>query len=177
MKRKNIKKTIQEYFFINPTGKLWVRELERTLHLPLPSVIRYCRELEKEGILKTIKTGNVTFYTADRTNTRYLLEKKLFNIRQIHHSGILDYLRQTMSNPIIIIFGSYAQGEDIESSDIDLYIETPSPKKINLEKFEKILKRKIQVFKYNNIHSIPNKHLANNVINGIILNNHIRVFT
>ena len=78
-----------------------------------------------------------------------------------------------LSNPAIIVFGSYAKGEDVENSDIDLYIETPSKKEIKLEKFGKILKRKIQIFFYKNIHEIKNIDLANNIINGIILNGFI----
>ena len=176
MKRKDIKETIKEYFFIYPTSKLRVREIERTLKLPLPSVIRYCKEYEQEGILKTLKTGNVIFYTADSANEVYLLEKRLFNIKQIHNSGLLNHIKETLNNPVIILFGSYAKGEDTENSDIDLYIETPSKKSINLEKFEKILQRKIQIFKYDNITKIQNIHLANNIINGITLNNYMEVF-
>ena len=61
MKRRNIniKEQIRKHFFINPLAKLRVRGVERTLKLPLPSVIKYCKELEEEGILTTIKTGNV----------------------------------------------------------------------------------------------------------------------
>lgn len=176
MIRKNIKGTIEEYFFMNPTAKLRVRQIEKTLKLPLPSVIRYCKELEKEGILKTIKTGNIIFYAANRISETYLLEKKLFNIKQIHHSDLLDYIKESLNNPVIILFGSYEKGEDTENSDIDLYVETPSKKSINLEKFEKILQRKIQVFRHDNIKKISNNHLANNIINGITLNSHIEVF-
>ncbi|MCK4555031.1 MAG: nucleotidyltransferase domain-containing protein [Candidatus Aenigmarchaeota archaeon] len=176
MIRKNIKEAIKEYFFMNPTAKLRVREVERTLKLSLPSVIRYCKELEQEGILKTIKTGNIVFYTADKTNGDYLLEKRLFNIKQIHHSGLLDYIKETLSNPVIVLFGSYANGEDTGNSDLDLYIGTPSKKSINLEKFEKLIQRKIHVFKYDDIKKIQNNHLANNIINGITLNNYLEVF-
>ena len=75
-----------------------------------------------------------------------------------------------------ILFGSYAKGEDLENSDIDLYIETPSKKGVHLEKFEKLLQRKIQIFCHKNINGITNLHLANNVLNGIILNNYLEVF-
>jgi hypothetical protein len=52
MKRKNIniKEKIKDHFFMNPTLRIRVRQLEKALKLPLPSVIRYCRELQKEGI-------------------------------------------------------------------------------------------------------------------------------
>ncbi len=177
MIKKNIKEKIKEYFFLNPTSKLRVRQIEKTLKLPLPSVIRYCKELMNERILTTNKTGNIIFYTANRTNEEFLLEKKLFNIRQVYKSGLIDYLKKKLSNPIIVLFGSYAKGEDIETSDIDLYIETPSKKEINVEKFEKILKREIQIFKHKDIHEIKNKELADNIINGIVLNGFIEVLS
>lgn len=173
---KDIKQTIKEYFFINPNSKLRVREIERMLKLPLPSVIRYCRELEKESILATVKIGSVNFYTADRSSEKYILEKRLFNIKNIYESGLIEYLKYELSNPSIVIFGSFEKGEDTEESDIDMYVETPSNKKIALGKFEKLLKRKIQVFRNKNLKEIPNPHLANNIINGITLNNYLEVF-
>ena len=68
MKLKNIKTIIQKYFFLNPTAKLRVREIERTLKLPLPSVIRYCKELEMEGIVKIARTGNVIFSSRQKAS-------------------------------------------------------------------------------------------------------------
>lgn len=176
MIKKDIKGRISAYFFTNPTAKLRVRQIEKTLKLPLPSVIRYCKELEEESVLKVIKIGNVVFYTANRSSVNFLLEKKLFNIRQLYDSGIVDYLRIELHNPVIVIFGSYAKGEDIEDSDIDLYIETAVRKSLDLGKFEKIIKRKIQVFIYKDINKVTNFHLANNIINGIVLNGFIEVF-
>lgn len=176
MIRKNIRQEIIEYFFLNPTAKLRVREIERTLKLPLPSVIRYCKELEKEDILSTIKTGSVSFYTANRMSEKYLLEKKFFNIKRLYESGIIEYLKIELSNPAVVLFGSFARGEDTEESDIDLYVETPSNKELYLEKFEKILKRKIQALKHKNLHEIQNIHLSNNIVNGILLNGFVEVF-
>lgn len=176
MRNKDIKQTIKEYFFTNPTAKIRVRGLERTLKLPLPSVIRYCKELEKGSILMITKTENVVFYTANLTGEKYLLEKKLHNIKKIYESGIIEYLKVELSNPVIILFGSFSKGEDIESSDIDLYVETQSNKKLNFDKFKKILQREIQMLIHKKISEITNTHLANNIINGIILNNYIEVF-
>ena len=176
MIRKNIKEIIREYFFVNPSAKLRVRQIEKTLKLPLPSVIRYCSELKNEGLLTTTKIGNVIFYVANRINNNFILEKKLFNIKQVCEAGLIDYLKKELSNPVLILFGSYAKGEDTENSDIDLYIETSSKEGINLNKFEKILNRKIQVLRHKSIKEVKNKHLANNIINGVILNGFIEVF-
>lgn len=178
MKIKNIKELIKKFYFINPTAKLRFREIERKLNLPLPSVIRYCKELQINGILTQLQIGDVIFYIANRENETYKIEKKLFNIHSLYESGLINFLKMELSNPLIIVFGSYSKGEDIENSDIDLYIETLSKKEIEsqLEKFEKILNRKIQIFRYKKLNEIKNPHLKNNIINGIILNNYIEVF-
>lgn len=176
MKRKDIKTVVKEFFFVNPTAKLRVRELERKLKIPLPSVIRYCKELEAEGILTSIKTGSVVFHCADRSNPAYILEKRLFNIKSLYVSGLIEKLRTELSNPPVILFGSYAKGEDIEKSDIDLYIETQSKSLIDLASFEKRLNRKIQLFRHRKLDEIGNSLLKNNIINGIVLNNQVEVF-
>ncbi len=175
MRRKDIKLRIKEYFFINPGAQMRVRQIEKVLSLPLPSVIRYCKELEKEEILKIVKTGNVVFYTADRSSETFVLEKKLFNIKQLYDLGLVDYLKRELHNPTIIVFGSYSKGEDIENSDIDLYIES-TKKIVNMDKFEKILKRKLSVFVHKDIREVKNPHLANNILNGIVLNGYMGVF-
>ncbi len=177
MRTKSIKRIIKDHFFINPLSKLRVREIEKTLKLPLPSVIRYCKELQTEGILTTIKIGTVVFYTGNKADNNFILEKKLYNIKSVYDSGLIDFLKVELSNPVVILFGSYSKGEDIERSDIDLYLETPSKKEVSVEKFEKTLKRKIQFFRCKNISEIKNNELADNIINGIVLNGFIEVFS
>ena len=177
MRTYNIKNKIMWHFFENPTLKLRVRQIERELKLPLPSVIRYCRELVKEQILKKEDTYGISTYSNDRNSKKCLVKKMLFNINSLFESGLIDYLINEYSNPVIVLFGSYSKGEDIENSDIDIYIETPKMHRFDLQKFEKILKRKIQIFNHRNIKEVSNLHLSNNIINGITLNNFIEVFT
>lgn len=176
MIRKDIKTKIKEYYFLNPTMKLWIRQIERDLKLPLPSVIRYTKELEKEGILKSTIAPGMTLYSADRASSHFLLEKKLYNLRSLFSSGLVDFLVQELSNPTIVLFGSYARGEDVEKSDIDIYIESAKMEMPSLAKFEKKLQRKVQVFKYKDISKVENKELANNIINGVTINGFLEVF-
>ena len=177
MKTYNIKDKIKVHFFMNPTAKLRVRQIERELRLPLPSVIRYCKELEGEEILKKETISGVSTYLADRASKKFLIAKRLFNIKSIFESGLIEHIVKEYFNPIIVLFGSYSKGEDIEDSDIDLYVETPKKHEFNLQKFEEILSRRIQVFNYRKIREVPNHHLSNNIINGITLNNFLEVFT
>lgn len=176
MNTKNIKVRLKEYFFLNPTTKLRVRQIEREADIPLHSAIRYTKELEKEGILKSSSIADVTLYSADRVSPHFLLEKKLYNIRSLFSSGLADFLVQELSNPTIAVFGSYSKGEDVEGSDIDIYIESSKKEIKSLEHFEKKLQRKIQIFQDKKISLIKNKELANNIINGVVLNGFVEVF-
>ncbi len=175
MKRKDVKLKIMYYFFENPTQKLRTRQIERSVIVALPSVIQYTKKLIEEEIIKKEQIAGVVVFSANRTSKKYLLEKKFNNIRKVIGSGLVEYLVTQLSNPIIILFGSFSRGEDIETSDIDLYVETPSTQKINLRIFEKKLHKDIQLFTHKNIHQIKNKELANNIINGITLNGFIEV--
>tara|TARA_Y100000034_G_scaffold32032_1_gene39183 strand:+ start:490 stop:1014 length:525 start_codon:yes stop_codon:yes gene_type:complete len=173
MYQKDIKTKLKQYFFLNPTKKLRVRQIEREVKIPLPSVTRYVKELIKENFLKKETITNIIAYSADRTSETYLLEKKLFNIKQLQ--SLKNYLKQELSNPTIIVFGSFARGEDVEISDIDIYVETSLKKQPILNNFEQQLQRTIQLFLSKSIHDITNKELANNIINGITLNGFMEV--
>jgi len=76
MKTNNIKGKIKQYFFLNPTIKLRVRQIERIVKVPLPSVIRYTKELEKESILISSEIANIRVFLANRASKQFLLEKR-----------------------------------------------------------------------------------------------------
>ncbi len=173
---KNIKTKIEEYFLLNPTSRLRARQVERELKVPFPSVVRYLKELQQENILQKTIIADVTLFSANRNSSEYLFKKKAFNLLHLKESKLITHLIQTLSNPTIILFGSYARGEDIESSDIDLYIETESKIKLNFTKFEKKLQRRIQIIRYKRIKQVSNKDLANNIVNGVPLNGFLEVF-
>ena len=175
MRTKDIKTKLKDHFLLNPTSRLRVRQIERELKAPLPSVIRYTKELEQEGMVQRIVIAKVTFFAANRTSAVFLQEKRLFNLRSLYRSGLIEFLIQEYSNPTIVLFGSYARGEDIESSDIDLYVESSKISKIDLTSFEKKLHRKIELFVHKKISFIKNKELVNTIINGITLHGFLEV--
>jgi predicted nucleotidyltransferase len=172
MIKKSIKEKIKDYFFQNPTAKLRVRHIERKVRVPLPSAIKYSKELVKEGILKKEVVANVVLYSANRNSERYKFDKKRYNVVLVQ--GLVEFLKEKYHNPVIIVFGSYSKGEDVEESDIDIYIESPRKKVEDVSKFEN--SRNIQLFVHKGIHEIKNKELQNNIINGVILNGFIEVF-
>lgn len=176
MIKKSIKTKIKQYFFRNPTQKLRVRQIERKVKVSLPSAISQTQELVKQRILKKINISNIVLFSADRTSEKYLLEKKLFNIKELYDSGLVERLKELYGqNSVFIIFGSYSRGEDIEDSDIDIYIQSKKNKD-NLSEFEDKLNRKIQLFIHENLKKIKNKELINNILNGIIINGYLEVY-
>jgi len=170
------KVAIEEYFYQNPTIKLRIRQIEREINVPLPSAIRYAKELEKERKLQSQVISGIKVYFANRVAKEYLFSKLLFNLKQLRQSGLLDLLIKELNNPVIIVFGSYSIGEDIETSDIDLYIETVSKKKLNLKNYEIKLQRKIQLFIFKDLMIVQSQELRNSIINGFVLNGFLEVF-
>ena len=75
---------------------------------------------------------------------------------------------------VIILFGSYCRGEDIEESDIDIFIESKK-QEINLDRFERALKRKIEIHFNDNFNNYP-KELKNNILNGCVLYGYLEAF-
>lgn len=174
--RKSIKERIKEHFFKDPNIRLRVRQIEREVDVPLPSAIKYAKELENEGILIREIIGNVTFYTTDYNSPKYRIEKTLHNIRSLHECGLIEHIKEECFNPTIILFGSYSRGEDIISSDIDIFVETKTKIGKTIKKFEKKLHREVQLFEHKSIRDIKNKHLINNILNGLTLSGQIEVF-
>ncbi|MCD6464256.1 nucleotidyltransferase domain-containing protein [Candidatus Woesearchaeota archaeon] len=75
---------------------------------------------------------------------------------------------------MIVLFGSCARGEDIETSDIDLFVQAKE-KALSLTKYENLLNRKISLFFKQNFLKLSNE-LKNNIINGIVLKGYLKVF-
>jgi len=66
--------------------------------------------LENEDILSSVRVGNVEFYTSSKSE-KFFFEKKLFNLRGVFESGLIEYLKFNLHNPTIVLFRSYAKGK------------------------------------------------------------------
>jgi len=89
-------------------------------------------------------------------------------------SGLSDFLLNNLPGTTIILFGSYSKGEDIFNSDIDIAVVGRKEKILQLDKYEKILNRTIHLLFFDSWKRI-NKHLRNNILNGIILHGNIEI--
>ena len=169
---------ILAYFFEEPEKEFYVRELAKTLKKSPTTISKYMNELKKEGILVSEEKYGHLFFRANSSSKLFLEIKKHYNLMKIRNSGLIEHINEKFNYPsAIILFGSFAKGENNLNSDIDLLIITSSKKEFNLEKFEKKLNHKIQIFVYSQkeIQNMKNKELLNSFINGIILEGYMEV--
>lgn len=146
---------ILRIIYENPNKNLTVREIEKITKIPKTTISDYLRIMRKEGILNE---GSLIFK----------IKKINYFIEEIVSSGLIEYLINELNPSCIILFGSFRKGESDIKSDIDLFIETPLKKSVDVSKYEKKLKHKISLFTEKNIKDLPN-NLFNNVVNGIKL--------
>lgn len=155
-------------FFDNPSREFHLRELSRLLNLSMPTIVSTTNILAKEGLIIKSKSKFITRVTGNRENINFIRRKRLYNLEKVYSSDVIDYVSNIYNHPKnIILFGSFSRGDDTEKSDIDIAITTNKKLNLDLSKYEKALKRGI------NIHETDIKKISEefkaNLANGIIL--------
>jgi len=178
MLQKSTTDKIAADFFMHPNKQFYLIELSRRnkiAHTVVTTAIKML--LENKLILQNIeKRGKRKFpiYYANLNAKEYRKEKKIYNFSLILRSGIIEFLEEQLSPKTIILFGSFQKGEDIETSDIDLFAQC-SAEKIDISSFEQKIGRKIELH-FNKKFSTYPKELKNNIANGIVLSGFLEVF-
>jgi predicted nucleotidyltransferase len=151
---------VLELFYENPNKSFTIRDVAKSTKMPKTTAHRILEQLKKQGLItRDNKAKNNLLFKTKKIN--YYTEKLV-------SSGLIEELIHKLNPSCIIIFGSVRKGESVKESDIDIFVESSIKKLPNLQKYEKKLKHKIQLFIETNINNLqPN--LFNNVINGIKL--------
>lgn len=162
---------ILKVLFNKPMYKFHIRELARETNLNPNTIINLTNQLEKKGIIKKKKHKHLVEISLNLDNSITTQKRKLFNLSEIHNSGLIDFLVKSYSPKSITLIGSYARGEDTEKSDIDIVVDSLKKEVLTLSKFERALGRKIHLL------LLPkeiSEEFFNNLINGIVLYGAIR---
>lgn len=157
-----------------PRKNFQMRELSRIVKIAQPSVINHLKALVKENLVIKEKKGIYPTFRANREDETFKIYKKMDLLLRLKQTGLLDSIQDSCMPNVIILFGSAAKGEDIEESDLDIFVQSPQ-KKLALEKYEKLLNRKTALFFEENFSKLS-KELKNNILNGIILRGYIKIF-
>lgn len=165
---------VLQEFFDFPRKNFQMRELSRRARLAQPSVINHLKALQKGGMILKEEKGIYATFRANRESEDFKLLKKQNLLWRIHKCGIISVLDEKLKPNSMILFGSASRGEDTETSDIDIFVQTKE-KEMNLKKYERILNRKISLFfepEFGNL----GKELKNNIINGTVIYGYLKVF-
>lgn len=153
-------------FFKEPTEVHFIKEVSRKINLAPTSVRNHIIELKKTGFIVEKKALPFSGLVANRESREFIFYKRLYNIHSLKE--VIDLIRQEHYPALMLLFGSYSRGEDIETSDIDILILTKNKKSIDLKRFEKELGRKINLLVLDNSNKID-KGVLKNMKGGIVL--------
>ncbi|HIH32048.1 TPA: hypothetical protein HA235_05045 [Candidatus Woesearchaeota archaeon] len=170
LKLTTLQNEILRLMFINAGNPLNAHTIAQFLKVSQPAISKALPLLEKESLVtinKDMRSKRLSI-ELNTENHQILWLKRTDNLKQIYESGLLQFFYDKLPQATIILFGSYANGEDTIQSDIDLAAIGTKYKEFDLRKFEQMLERKIIINNYESFEKID-KHLKNNILNGIIL--------
>ncbi len=175
---------IQEYsrwkvlsiFFDDPNPKegFTIRWIAKQIKLAPTSVKVHLDALVGEGFVRKEEGRIYETYWPNREKLVFRFYKKIDMQMRLEETKVLEAIWEECSPQAIILFGSAARGEDDQMSDVDLFV-LAKERKLQVERYERLLKRKIQLHFSDNIQKLP-KELRNNIMNGTILKGYIKVF-
>jgi len=167
---------VVELMFNYPNRTFHIRELAKETRFSTTAIVKAVNDLKRFRIIKVEKTNLTTNVKADLESEVCRFYKLVSNLYRLERYGLIWVLKETYKPEAISIFGSFAKGEDIEESDIDILIITSKKVYTNnyIDEWERIFKRKI------NLHILPSlekssSEFKNAVANGIILYGYLKV--
>ena len=157
--------------------EIYGRNIVNKVALSQKAIALTLDELEKEGILKSRKQGNIKYFklnisnpnTKDLLSSVEMLNKTIFfnKNKKLHSLFKKD-------DRIIGVFGSYAKGTETKSSDIDLFIIGDKLKN-DYDKKGELFELKIRIKYFPEMKFIELIKDKNNLCKEII-ENHITIF-
>lgn len=157
---------VLEIFFIEPTTIHFVKEISKRINLAPTSVRNHIKDLLKQGLIARKKAKPFDGLIANRENEDFIFYKRVYNLYSLKE--LSSFLVTKYYPKVLVIFGSYSTGEDVEDSDIDLFILSNIKKETDLNNFEKKLKRKVNILILNDLNELD-KNLLKKIWNGIVL--------
>lgn len=147
-----------------------LRELARICGLSPAGTLKILKQLVSEKLAVREKDA----YQANVDNKGFISIKRALNLHAVLASGLVEFMREKIDFEALVLFGSYARGEDNENSDIDLLVVSKHKKELDLSKFSKPLKKPITLHILDL--TTAKKEFKNNIINGIVLDGYLRLF-
>lgn len=149
-----VRKEIFRIYYTNPNKEYYLRELERTLGIPVSMIQRELRNLEKAGVFVHRKQGNLMYYYLNK-NYPLFDEFKSIISKTIGVRGLIkETLKRLGGFKVAFLYGSFAKNEEKAESDIDLFLVGRVDERrlvMEINRLEKILKREINYTIYSSV--------------------------
>ncbi len=140
--------TILNFFLENPYNSYYLRESARLLHMDPMTIKRALSLLVSDELLIQTKEKNQILYKANLNNPACRYLKISYNLAWLQKKKLSEYLINHMhSTTSILLFGSYAKGENDAESDIDILVITLS-KQPPTTALSTILKRDVNLITF-----------------------------
>lgn len=142
--RTYVKWKILAHFLANPNTSFHIKQLARILNVSPASVSNAVKLFEKDGLLSKEEKGLAHIYRLDSDNSVIAPLKKAYGIAFVLSSKPKEKFLGIEPNIFsLALFGSYAEGNFDEKSDIDFLILTGSGKEMFI-KAAKILEELLE---------------------------------
>jgi len=159
-------------FFGDNYRRINVREYARIMKTSPPTASKLLEGFNREGILKREKDRNYIFYCANSESGLFVDLSRIYWKLAFESSGLVKLFEDAFLSPVVVLFGSLSKAEAKKDSDIDIAVFTKTKKALDLRPFEKKLKRKIQLFVFEEPDMVKNKELLKNILGGYKLRGH-----
>jgi predicted nucleotidyltransferase len=138
---------VLELFIENTNEKYYLREAARLLKMSPMTLKRSLDYLQKENlILKTTEKNNI-FYKANKENLFFKHVKISYNLKFLEKNNLIELILDKLPASSVVLYGSFARGENTKDSDIDILVISQKKENISLELLKKIKKEvNIQIF-------------------------------
>lgn len=111
-----------EAFLLNKHSEFHTRELARRIGVSAPYVARELRNLSGLGIVIERRQGNMALYKINQTSVIVEDLKRLFLKTESLGAELAATLKGREEIRYALIYGSFAKGTEVTSSDIDLLV-------------------------------------------------------
>jgi predicted nucleotidyltransferase len=117
-------KVLETFLVTSSDAEVHIRELARELNTSPPHIMKVLESLTNLGILTKVRRGNMVFYKLNKSSTiaedikRILLKTESlgYELQKLLKASDKQSIRYAL------IYGSFAKGTEVTSSDIDLLV-------------------------------------------------------
>jgi predicted nucleotidyltransferase len=135
---------VLEFFLTHPSAEIHLNELARNLEIARGSAKSYCDVFVNEGLILEGSKGNLRLFKLNRDDFAIRETIRAYYLLKLKHLGIERLANGCMS---LAIYGSFAQGDIDERSDLDLLMigEESSIDREKVLRLQDALNREVQL--------------------------------